>query len=169
MSDIPGFLDYLFGQRAGAACLGWIDGDPLIEEIDGEHQEWYAWPTQRAAMISQAECHAAQGHNLYVRQVLFAKKRGTKGHALPSPIIWQDDAPADTPASVLIESSKGNYQALITLDRDATTNERARMMRAWRNARPGGLRARAWWPQSEAARRLARALCRPVSPRVHRR
>jgi DNA primase RepB-like protein len=137
MSDIPGFLDYLFGQRSGCACLGWIDGDPLIEEIDGDHQEWFTWPAQREALISSAEWHAAQGHNLYVRQVLFAKKRGTKGYALPSDILWQDDAKIDTPASQLVETSPSNYQAHIKLDRLATTAERARMMRAWRNARPG--------------------------------
>jgi hypothetical protein len=137
MSEIPGFLDYLFGQRTGAACLGWIDGDPLIEEIDGDHQEWFEWPAQLDTMINQAEWHAAQGHNLYVRQTLFSQKRGTKGAALPSPILWQDDARADTPASRLIESSEGNYQAFITLDRLATTAERKKMMTAWRNARPG--------------------------------
>jgi hypothetical protein len=137
MSDIPSFLDYLFGQREGWACLGAIDGDPQVEGLTAKNQEWFAWPDQRGAMICRAEWHAEQGHNLYVRQTLFSKKRGTQTNALPSPIIWQDDSRADTPASVLIESSKGNYQALITLDREATTAERKRMMRAWRNARPG--------------------------------
>ncbi len=137
MSDIPSFMEYLFSNRAGWACLGWLDGDPLIEEIDGEHQEWYTWPNQREKLISSAQWHADQGHNLYVRQVLFAKRSGTKAAALPSAILWQDEARIDTPASLLVETSSGNYQAHIKLDRDASTADRERMMRAWRNARPG--------------------------------
>src|SRR4051812_5237536 len=74
MSDIPGFLDYFFGQREGWACLGWLDGDPRLGEIDVKHQEWFELPQNRKTLDRRAEWHAAQGHNLYVRQVLFAKK-----------------------------------------------------------------------------------------------
>lgn len=137
MSDAPGFFDYLFGQREGWACLGWLDGDPQLGKIDVNHQEWYQLPQNRETLDRRAAWHAAQGHNLYVRQTLFSKKSGSQAAALSSPIIWQDDAQIDTPASVLIETSAGNYQALITLDRDVTTAERKRLMTAWRNARPG--------------------------------
>lgn len=130
------FFTYLFGEREGWACLGWLDGDPRLGELDAKHQEWYAWPENRETLIRRAEWHAAQGHNVYVRQVLFSKKSGTKAAALPSNIIWQDEAKADTPASLLIETSPGNYQALIRLDRPASTAERKRLMTAWRAGRP---------------------------------
>jgi len=84
MSDIPSFLEYLFGQRAGWACLGWLDGDPRLGDIDAKHQEWFAWPGNSETMIRKAEWHAAQGHNLYVRQVLFSKSSGYQSNALPS-------------------------------------------------------------------------------------
>lgn len=133
--DLPSFFDYLFGQHSGWACLGWLDGDPRLGEIDAKHQEWYAWPENRETMERRAAWHAAQGHNLYVRQTLFSKRSGTKSAALASDIIWQDEAKIDTPASLLIETSPGNYQALIKLDRLASTAERKHMMAAWRDAR----------------------------------
>jgi hypothetical protein len=135
MSDIPGFLDYLFGQRAGWACLGYLDGDPRLGDIDAKHQERFNWPAQRADAVAWLESRATD--NIYVRHVLFSKKSGTKGNALPSDILWQDEAQIDTAASVLVETSPGNYQALIKLDRLVATAERKEMMAAWRNARAG--------------------------------
>ncbi len=54
-------------------------------------------------------------------------------HALPHNEIWKDDVKdLHAVASCLIETSPGNYQALITLDRDCTPAERKRLMTAWR-------------------------------------
>src|SRR5262245_24785203 len=71
---IAEFFDYLFDQRDGWACLGWLDGDPRLGDIDAKHQEWYAWPENRETLIRRAAWHASQGHNLYVRQTLFSKR-----------------------------------------------------------------------------------------------
>lgn len=77
----------------------------------------------------------AQGHNPYVRMCLFAPGKGTtQKNALPSPWIWRDDVKdLRTAFSTLLETSEGNHQALIRLDRPATTVERKRLMTAWRN------------------------------------
>ncbi len=135
-ADTAQFLDDLFSGQAGLLCLGYIDGDPRIEGIDGKRQEWYAWPRQRSDATQWLNAHNDQGHNTYVRQCLFTKKSGKIAHALPSTLIWQDEAKADTPASILIETSPGNYQAYIRLDRPATVSERSLLMTAWRDARP---------------------------------
>jgi hypothetical protein len=64
MSGIPGFLDYLFGQRADWACLGWLDGDPRLGDIDAKHQEWFELPQNRETM----ECRAASTRCRYIER-----------------------------------------------------------------------------------------------------
>jgi RepB DNA-primase from phage plasmid len=100
------------------------------------HSKYYDWPQERAAALRWLAYHDAQGHNIYVRMCLFGPGNGTtKKNALPSPWIWRDDVKdLRTGFSTLLETSPGNYQALIRLDRAATTDERERLMRAWRNA-----------------------------------
>jgi hypothetical protein len=133
-SDTAQFLDDLFSGQSGRLCLGFIDGDPRIEEMQ---EEWYDWPRECTTILDRYVFHDQQGHDIYVRMCLFTKRSGKYINALPSRWIWQDEAKIDTPCTMLIESSEGNYQALIELDRLATTEERRRLMTAWRDARDG--------------------------------
>lgn len=150
-SDTEHFIDGLFAGQAGWVRLGYIDGDPSIPKGTPGYapmrSEWYEWPRQRATLLAQIAHHDAQGHNTYVRQVLFQYIEETiKGtpqstlkadiaHALPSRWIWRDDVKdLRTASTALVETSEGNYQALIQLDRLASTQERKRLMTAWRNA-----------------------------------
>lgn len=136
------FLDDLFGDQAGQLCLGFIDGDPSIPKGQPGYapmkQEWYDWPKDREAVEEHIAWHDEHGHNTYVRMCLFKRQKATIVNALPSSIIWRDDVKdLNTPCSLLIETSAGNYQAIIKLDRPATTEERRRLMIAWRNAHRG--------------------------------
>lgn len=125
------FLDTLFGDQAGQLCLGYIDGDPQIEAM---RQEWYSWPRQRPLVLQRFAEHDAQGHDIYVRQVLYSRRDAHAPYALPSSWIWRDDVQETRTAyTLLIETSEGNYQALVQLDRLATTEERARLMTHWRD------------------------------------
>jgi hypothetical protein len=65
--------------------------------------------------------------------VLFSTKSGKEINALPSRIIWQDDATdPNKVCSVLVRTSERKYQALIQLDRLASTEERKRLAATWR-------------------------------------
>lgn len=139
-------LDLIIDDQSGWLCIGWIDGNPKTEPL---HEEWFYVPTQHNQALNRLAALAETAGNIYARMCLFQKlletsKRGDswslKGdydHALPSRLIWKDDTGIDTPASVLIETSPGNYQALIVLDRPASTTERKHLMTAWRNSSGG--------------------------------
>ncbi len=65
--------------------------------------------------------------------VLFSTKSGKEINALPSRIIWQDDATdPNKVCSVLVRTSERKYQAFIQLDRLASTEERKRLALTWR-------------------------------------
>lgn len=134
-------LDLITGDQTGYLCIGWIEGNPEVEPM--QHALYYV-PTQRPKADARLAELAEQGHGIYARMCLFQKLRaeGKRSdiyavaadydHALPSRLIWKDDTGIDTPASILIESSPNNYQALIVLDRDASTLERRHLMTTWR-------------------------------------
>lgn len=142
-SAITQDIDRSFGGRSGHACLGYIEGDPLVDDM---RQEFFHLPTQRAALIARAVKLESQFGDIYIGQCLFQRieEFGHRGrsvyavardyaHALPHNEIWKDDVKdPHTVATRLIETSPGNYQALITLDRDCTPAERKRLMTAWR-------------------------------------
>ena len=145
-AQIAADLDLIIDNQSGWLCVGWIDGDPKTEAL---HEEWFYVPAQREKALSRTVELAEQGSNIYARQCLFQRiqelsKRGDAftlagdyAHALPSRLIWKDDCRADTPASQLVETSPGNYQARIMLDRLATAAERKHLMTAWRDASGG--------------------------------
>ncbi len=141
-SEIARDADRIIDGQAGWLCIGWIDGNPQTTPMQ---QAWYYVPTQRNQALTHLAELAETVGNIYARQCLFQKllepsKRGDAwtlhgdyAHALPSRLLWKDDCRADTPASVLIETSPDKYQALIVLDRPATAAERKCLMTAWRD------------------------------------
>jgi hypothetical protein len=132
-------LDYLFDNQVGQLCLGYVDGDPSISKGDPNYapmrSTYFDWPQERPTALRWLAWHDTQDRNTYVRMCLFAPgKSTTKKNALPSRIIWRDDVKDPmAPCSLLLETSEGNHQAIIKLDRPATTAERQRLMTAWRN------------------------------------
>jgi hypothetical protein len=136
-------IDRSFAGRSGFACLGYIEGDPLVDDM---RQEFFYLPTQRTAMIARATELESLFGDVYIGQCLFQRieEFGRSGrsvyavardyaHALPHNEIWKDDVKdPHAIATRLIETRSGNYQALITLDRDCTPAERKRLMTAWR-------------------------------------
>lgn len=135
--DTTAYLDFLFGEQAGWLCAGYIDGDPSIPKDQPGHsplrEKWFDWPRQRHDALICLGLHDEQGHNIYMRQCLFSEKSGTLSNALPSRIIWQDDVTdPHKVCSILIQTSPAHYQAIIRLDRLATTVERQRLAATWR-------------------------------------
>lgn len=135
--DTAWFLDYLFEEDDGLICAGYIDGDPSIPKGQPGYvplkEAWFHSRRQRRDALIWLAVHDQLGHNTYVRQCLFSKQSGCEANALPSRIIWQDDVTdPHKPCSVLIQTSERKYQALIRLDRPATTAERKRLATTWR-------------------------------------
>src|SRR5262245_23443032 len=93
--DTTRFLDLLFGEQTGWACLGYVNGDPSIKKGQAAYaplkEEWFKWPAKRAAMLLRYAQLDVRGINTYVRMCLFSRKSGTQANALPSRVVWQDD------------------------------------------------------------------------------
>jgi hypothetical protein len=126
---IVAFLTARFGGQSGWLCLGWIAGDPRVEPL---REEWYQLPRQLTAAIDWAEAQAEHGMNLYVAPCLFAERRRCYATALPTAWLWLDDVAFA--GAELIETSRGNYQSWLPLDRPLNAEERSALQRSLRDA-----------------------------------
>jgi hypothetical protein len=135
---IADFLTARFSGQSGWLCLGWIAGDPKIEPLC---ERWYELPRQLSAAIhwvqTLADCHA----NLYVAPCLFAERRRSYATALPSAWLWLDDVALD--GAELVESSPGNFQSWLPLDKALHARERSMLQRALRDIGDGADRCSA--------------------------
>jgi len=134
-------LDRYFGNRAGWLWLGYIDGDPSIPEGKPGYSpmqgEWFKFHTARdrwAAAARLAFWHS-QGFNVYFVPCLFSKQKRALTTALPSNLLWMDDAIHED--AEVIASSEASRQSIIFTDQDMSATERAALQRAIRDATPG--------------------------------
>src|SRR5262245_46490553 len=113
-SDLRDQITRLFAGLSRWACLGHRDGDPQLADVN---EAWYQLPRQQLDLIADASRYASRGYNVYIRQCLFSRRKASYDTALSSRWLWLDDVSLTTPATDLIETSAGNYQALVQLDR----------------------------------------------------
>ena len=118
-----------YASERGYAALGYINGDPRKENM---LTEWYEWPRQRQAYIQRAEHLAQRFGNIYAPAVLFSEKNKQATNALPSKWLGADDVQPNDVFSMLVNTSKGNYQGFIELDTPLSTDDRAALLRGLR-------------------------------------
>jgi hypothetical protein len=126
-------LDRYPADQVGYLCLGIISGNP--DDESPMHQHWYEWPAQRNRAIDDLESWAERGFNTYVVPCLFSETQRAYDTALPSAWLWLDDVAVD--GAELVESSEGNYQSWLKLDRPITARERQHLQAAIRDQHPG--------------------------------
>lgn len=126
-------LDRYPADQVGYLCLGTISGNP-DDKLPLE-QHWYTWPAERDRARRDLETWANRGLNTYVVPCLFTQRERTYDTALPSAWLWLDDVALN--GAELVESSEGNYQSWIPLDRPITARERQHLQAAIRDQHPG--------------------------------
>src|SRR5689334_23541348 len=122
--QLAGFLRRCFGGQSGWLCMGWIDGDPKVESL---RETWFELPRQFTAALQCARTLADCQFNLYVAPCLFRERTRGYATALPSVWLWLDDVAID--GAMLVESSPGNFQSWLPLDRPLDARERSQLQR----------------------------------------
>jgi hypothetical protein len=131
-SAIRAFLTAHFVGQSGWLCLGWINGDPKVEPL---RETWFELPRQLTDAIQCAQTLAECQYNLYVAPCLFRERTRGYATALPSAWLWLDDVAIAE--AELVESSAGNYQSWLPLDRPLAARERSQLQRALRDSSAG--------------------------------
>src|SRR4051794_34360457 len=74
-------IDRSFAGRSGHACLGYIEGNPLVDPM---RQEWFYLPTQRTTLITRVTELESQYGDVYISQCLFQRLEefGPKGRSI---------------------------------------------------------------------------------------
>ena len=122
------WIDSRFAGQRGFLCLGYIDGDPQIEDL---RQKWYVYPLEAQRAAADLADYAARGFNLYMAPCLFSERTRKYTYALPSIWLWADDVPASTPCTDLVRTSEGSRQAWAQLDRPLSASDRKRLQSVW--------------------------------------
>ena len=88
-------LRFLFGRQVGYIEVGYIAGDPLEDDmrfVPGKRWHRYSWET--APAIARFHDALAEQHgDVYVSSAIYSEPRRSRTVALPSRIVFTDDAP----------------------------------------------------------------------------
>ena len=138
-----GFLDRMFGDRAGGACLA--HGRPY-RTADGtyRHHGWterrFDWPRQREELLDEVEEWAQDPTDIYVCPALRVPgtKGRRKGDALPPTYLWtdldrgpRDPELLDTLGALIVESGQpGHLHVYVPLARPVDLGTHIRLNKA---------------------------------------
>ncbi len=112
----------------GWLCLGTIVGNPDRKEEHTFAEHWYQWPAQKDDALKEVATWIDQRFNIYNTPCLFSEPVRGYATALPTDKLWIDDAAID--GAELIQSSEGNYQSWLHLDRPISAAERKHLQTA---------------------------------------
>ncbi len=129
-------LDLMFGTDRGWLELACIDGPPDAEpKPDMQTKGWHVWSIQREAILDRIGELTVKYGNVYTCVSLFDRSYNrAKRYAKPGRVILVDDALV-AGCTFAIETSPGNYQSMLLLDReeDAATREQIARRAAYAN------------------------------------
>jgi hypothetical protein len=90
------FLVFLYGNQTGYMEIVFCNGDPAIHDL--KRDTWYYYTPATAHQIAQRINKLVSRYgNVYISRSLYSKRYRNRAYALPSQIIFLDDAPADPP------------------------------------------------------------------------
>jgi hypothetical protein len=88
------FLDFLYGDREGWACVPTFDG-----RWNEDGRNFFRWPDQRDEVLDFAMRRAAVA-DVYVGMLLYSARQRRQVTALPGQVLWADVDHAFTPDQI---------------------------------------------------------------------
>jgi hypothetical protein len=122
--DTSRFCKLLYEEQQGYFEVCAIDGDPLTEPLI--RLRWIRYTPNRIVEIVRylLECAARYG-NVYISRTLYSRKQRSRLYALPSRIVFVDDAPErpEQPYSAVVRTSHTSRHGYYRLEQphDAAT------------------------------------------------
>jgi len=120
----------LYGENNGYLELCYIVGDPSDRSERLRREGWYWYTPQRSAALAQRVARlAARFGDVYVSSTLYSSPRRNQADALPSRVVFLDDAPARDDYSLSIRTSGNSRHAYYLLDQPIDPQIRAELQR----------------------------------------
>ncbi len=122
--DIARHARLLYGIRSGYLEVGYINGDPLHTGL--KRARWFYYTPERVPQLVQYLQQLAHRYgNVYISRTLYRQNQRNSAHALPSRVVFIDDAPEHPtlPYSAVVRTSTGSRHGYYQLDQEqnATT------------------------------------------------
>jgi hypothetical protein len=117
-AEVDHFLGMLFGghDHAGYFNVRYCAGDPAKDPLSSGG--WWHWPEQRTEATAHAVELASRHGDVYVSRSLFSLPALSAAHALPTRVLFVDDAPrGHLPYSAVVRTGANLPQAWYILDR----------------------------------------------------
>jgi|GEM_PF-4148108 len=121
-AQIVQFLQFLYHDQRGYIELCYINGDPQRERMQRDSWHYYT-PTNTATIAQRCAQLVATYGNVYVSSTLYRRRWRNTEVALPSRIVFVDDAPERDDYTLAIRTSEHSRHAYYLVDRpvDAPT------------------------------------------------
>lgn len=118
------FFRMIFRDKQGFVCIASAVNNPLSKKKFRE--EYFNWPSEEGRMLEAIDALLV-GHNVWFCPQLLDDRKRSKEHIKSTPVAWADlDACAPSnllvPASIVVESSPGRFQALWIFEEDTAAD-----------------------------------------------